>query len=174
MLLTEIRISERKKVYHGSVEEFDGFDINRIGENKADKGGWGIYLTESEEVARQYTPAGKPVIMEFYLPPGNYFDLDNPMDEYTFKELMEHLEYYNSSVHEKAKGLEEEIEEYGFDSYGLTGENFYDIISHDFGSRKGMSLFLAGTGFKGNTFVDKTNPNVRNYVLFSTKGLTRA
>ena len=174
MLLNEvISIQTRKTVFHGSHEEFDSFDLNRIGENKADKGGWGIYLSESEEVARQYTPEGKGVLMQFLLPTGKYLNLDEVMDEYSFNDIMENLEYFDERVYKKTESFREEIESYGFDDYQLTGLQFYEIIAHDFGSKKKMSLFLKDCGFMGNTFLDKTKPNVRNYVLFSTDGLRR-
>jgi len=174
MLINEImRVSGDQVVYHGAMEEFDTFDVSRIGENNRDYGGWGIYFSESEDIARQYTPVGKPTIMAFTLPSGQYFDLDDMMSEGLYRELMEYLEFYDEDAYEKTEHFREEIDEYGFDEYGLTGDSFYDIMSHDLGSRKNMSLFLKDFGFKGNTFLDRTDSSVRNYVLFSTNGLRK-
>jgi len=174
MILSEIhRVSGPKIVYHGSMYEFDSFDMNKIGSENSDKGGWGIYVSESEDVARQYTPEGKEIIMKLYLPSGKFFDLDSLMDEHLFNELMESLEYYNETVFNKTESFREEINNYEFHDYELTGLQFYEILSHDFGSKKEMSLFLKDFGFRGNTLMDKTHPNVRNYVLFSTDGLKK-
>lgn len=174
MLLNEIvNVKSGVIVYHGSTQEFTKFNMNKIGESKLDKGGWGIYVSESPEVARQYTPEGNSVIMKFMLPSGRYFDLDSIMDEHTFLNLMEELEYYDEKVFEKTESFREEIANYDFYDYALSGFQFYDILSHDFGSKRKMSLFLKESGFNGNTFMDKTNPNIRNYVLFSSEGLRR-
>ena len=173
MFLTEIYQSRSKVVYHGAMQDFDKFDLSRIGEN-ADKGGWGIYLSESEEVAKQYTPEGNPIIKKIVLPSGRYFDLDGSLDESLFNDLMESLEYFDESVYNKAQSLRDEVESYGFYEMNLTGFNFYDILSYDFGSKKKMSLFLKDYGLLGNTFMDKTQPSIRNYVLFSADRLRSA
>lgn len=47
--------SNKEILYHGSTEEFDKFDMSKVGANKVMKYGYGIYLTENPDVARIYT-----------------------------------------------------------------------------------------------------------------------
>jgi len=53
---SEQLIKDKKILYHGSMEEFDKFDFNRIGEGSGNEGfyGKGFYLTEIEETAELY------------------------------------------------------------------------------------------------------------------------
>lgn len=175
-ILTEtLDLNSSIVVYHGSSNSFDSFDMNKIGTNSNSlKGGWGIYFSTSEDIATQYTPEGKPIVKKFMLKSGTYFDFDRVMDDQTFEELINDLSYYNEKAHENAESFIEEVREYGGTyEYDLTGKNFYDILSHDLGGSKEMSMFLQHCGYKGTTFVDKTDSSVRNFVVFDPTSIKR-
>lgn len=47
--------NNKEVLYHGSTEEFDKFDMAKVGASGVMKYGYGIYLTENPDVAKQYT-----------------------------------------------------------------------------------------------------------------------
>ena len=54
--------------YHGSPEQFDHFDLSRAGEGTGIKFGFGVYLTESEASAVNYSqPRKHPPMKDHYL-----------------------------------------------------------------------------------------------------------
>ena len=54
--------------YHGSPERFDHFDLSRAGEGTGIKFGFGVYLTESEASAVNYSqPRKHPPMKDHYL-----------------------------------------------------------------------------------------------------------
>jgi len=153
-------------VYHGSMKDFGKFDITKIGSETKDlKGGWGIYFSDSREVAMQYTPEGNPIIKKYIIPKGDYFDLDEMLDEYFAQNIKNELE--NMEVSEK------NIEEFQTDFIeyipDISHGDVYDWLSHVLGSSKNASQFISDEGYVGNTFRDKTNRHARNYVMFDDK-----
>lgn len=56
------------KVYHGSPELFDHFDLSKAGEGTGVKFGFGVYITESEASAVHYSqPRNVPPAKDHYL-----------------------------------------------------------------------------------------------------------
>lgn len=178
MLLKEITtIVESITVYHGSAKNFDRFDANKIGTASGlDKGGWGFYFSTSREVSQDYAP-GDGVVKKFTIPSGEYFKFDGADDsmidaiysefqdlEMDEDEMEEHLEDYRSEYMDDA-------------SYRASTDNemLYTWLSYALGtsrnerasdSRKAASMFLAGMGYVGTTFKDKSHPEASNYVIF--------
>jgi len=177
MKLNEITIFlfEGINVYHGSAEEFDKFDANKIGSASGlDKGGWGFYFSTNREVAQDYAP-GDGVIKKFTIPSGDYFEFDAVDDGMIdaiygeFKDLdmdedklEDHLEDYRSEYMDD--------ESYRADT---TNDMLYTWLGYALGSRKAASEFLAYMGYVGTTFKDKNHPEASNYVVFDPGDIRR-
>jgi hypothetical protein len=170
MLLNEI-VDGGKIVYHGAMKEFDTPDLSLSGsESGSEKGGWGFYVSESPEVAKQYTPVGNPVIMKYTLPNGKYFDLDEAFSIHEGEKIQNWLDSMRIDENE----MEEFSIEFMSGEYESTNGDVYTWLSHVLESSKNASLFLHDhLGYIGNTFKDKTDRSVSNYVLFDVSRLKR-
>ena len=158
-------IVENINVFRGGTKQYDEFDMNKIGSGDGgSKGGWGIYCSDSREVASRYFLQGG-IIKEFSIPDGDYFDLDESLDEWLGQNIMSALE---------KRGINEnELEQFQTDFIDYIPETYnnqvYDWLSYVLGSEKNASLFLESMGFKGNRFKDKWDSEATNYVLFDNR-----
>src|ERR1035437_2239714 len=68
-------------VWHGSTKKFNNFDMSMVGTGDQNSlGGWGIYFSDNKDVSMRYfLPAGQ--IKQYRLQSGEYFDLDNAVDQ---------------------------------------------------------------------------------------------
>ena len=155
---------ENINVFHGSDRKFDEFDIDKIGSGDGKSlGGWGIYFSDSKEVSSRYS-LEKGFLKSFELKEGDYFDLDEGLEEGFSYHIIEQL---------KEKVNEEEIESFQTDyidyiQYGdITNHQFYDWLSYVLDSEKAASLFLESMGYLGNKFRDKWDSDAMNYVIFN-------
>jgi len=157
-------MNEGINVYHGSTEKFDTFDMSKVGTGDGKSlGGWGIYFSDSPEVSRRYyLPSGQ--MKEHEIRNGNYFDLDEIIDD--GQRIIQGLQ---------KQGIDDsQIEEFQSDflDYGdVTNKQAYDWLSYVLGGEKEASLFLKSLGYIGNTMMDKWENNARNYVLFDTSSI---
>ena len=149
------------KVYHGTDNDFNEFDLNRIGTGDGRSiGGWGIYFSTSKQVADQYR-TDRGYIKTFNLRNGSFFDLDGSIEQYGDMII-------NGLVR---KGVDDnEIEEFRNDyvDYDVTNKQALDWLNYVLGGEKQASLFLKALGFDGNTFIDKTDRSARNFVVYNT------
>lgn len=93
--LYEEVLNEQKIVYHGTDSKFDDFDLEKVGSGDGRSlGGWGVYLTDDPDVARQYmTDSGN--VHRYQLKRANFFDLDDVLaghEDYFQKAIDNHEE----------------------------------------------------------------------------------
>jgi len=165
MKLSDIAgILREMEVYHGSDAVFDKFDVNKIGSSSGiDKGGWGIYFTSSKEVASQYI-SGRGEVRSYRIPNGPYFDFGEGLDPGFAQRIYDELE--------EAEVSEDNLEQFRTDFmdegyvYDTTYEQVYDWLGYVMGSRKSASMFLSSMGYAGNVYSDRTDPDVKNYVVY--------
>ena len=161
--LFEEYISEIIDVYHGSDRKFDTFDLNKIGSGDGKNlGGWGIYFSDSEDVAQRYF-LKSGFVKRYQLRRGEYFNLDEYGDESGANLILEKLQNRNVS--------EDDLEEFQTDIigyiYDTTNKQIYDWLSYVLGSEKEFSLFLnIYLGYNGNKFKDRVNIDATNYVVY--------
>lgn len=162
-------LTEGINVYHGSTNDFDEFDIDKIGSGDGKSlGGWGIYFSDDENVSQRYYTTGGSV-KPFTLKSGKYFDLDEPLDEGFAEQILNEL---------RDRGVDEDnLEQFQTDyidyiRYGdVYNKGVYNWLSYVLGSEKEASLFLESLGFIGNTMMDKWDTTARNYIIFNPKSI---
>ena len=164
-IINETFLSEGIDVFHGTDRDFDEFDLNRIGSGDGKSlGGWGIYFSDSEDVSKRYfTKNG--FVKEFVIKSGEYFDLDESLDEWFGEKIKNKL---------GTLGIDEgELEQFQTDYIdyipNISNKDVYDWLSYVLDGEKNASLFLEKLGFIGNKFVDKWDRDATNYVLFNPK-----
>jgi hypothetical protein len=156
-------------VYHGSDHSFDKFDADKIGDASGqDKGGWGFYFTTSEEVASQYI-SGRGEVRAFRIPSGPYFDFDEGFGPSFAQRIYDELEEAGVSEDELDDYRDEMMDEQYV--YETTYDQVYRYLAHVLGSSKKVSLFLGNMGYVGNSYSDRTNPDVTNYVVFDSNDI---
>jgi hypothetical protein len=159
-----LRFNEGINVYHGSTEKFDTFDMNKVGTGDGKSlGGWGIYFSDNPEVSkRYYLPKGQ--LKQHEIRSGNYFDLDQPL---------ENGQRILSALQRQGVGESdlEEFEETYVNGYDTVGKQAYDWLSYVLGGEQQASLFLKSIGYIGNTMQDKWERDARNYVVFDTSAI---
>lgn len=157
-------LMENVQVYRGGTRKWSSFDMDKIGTGDGKSlGGWGIYCSDSENVAERYFLKGGQII-EFEIKEGPYFDLDETLDEGIAAQIMEKL---------RKKGIDEsELEQFQTDyvdyiQYGdITNNSAYEWLSYVLGSEKEASLFLKDMGYHGNKMKDRWQTDATNYILF--------
>ena len=149
-------------VWHGSTKKFDDFDMSMVGTgDNSSLGGWGIYFSDNKAVSMRYfLPAGQ--IRQYRLQSGEYFDLDNAVDQSETSRMFKMLQRLNTSE----KDLAEFDENYIHTDYPPTNKNLYDWLSFVLKSEKNASLFLDKLGYIGNTMEDRWERGARNYIVF--------
>jgi len=160
----KILIPEGIKVWHGSDRNFDSFDMSKVGSGDGKSlGGWGIYFSDTKEVSERYFTTNG-FVNEYELRHGNYFDFDAPASEDGDRIIngLEHLGVDEDEIEELKTDYIEQSVNYG----DVTNKQVYEWLSFVLGGEKEASLFLKSLGYVGNTFMDKWNPDARNYVVF--------
>lgn len=167
--LYEEVLNEQKIVYHGTDSKFNDFDLEKVGSSDGRSlGGWGIYLTDDQDVARQYmTDSG--TIHKYEIKRGNFFDFDDV--------LAGHEDYIQSAINKHEEMSDDDKSEFQSDfveySYDVTNKQVYEWLAIVLGSEKQASIFLRNLGFDGNKFMDKTTPSVTNYVVYDLSIIKR-
>lgn len=157
------------EVYHGSDNNFDDFDLSKIGSGDGRSlGGWGIYFSDSEEVSRIYiSNSGK--IKKYIIPSNNYFDLNESLDDSEAYRILSFLKKNNIS--------DEDVEQFESDFIGyipeITNRQVYEWLTHVLGSMKNASLFLDQLGYVGNKYTDRVHTHAHNYVIFNTSNIKK-
>jgi hypothetical protein len=156
---------ENINVFHGSDRQFDSFDMSKVGSGDGKAlGGYGIYFSDSEEVSNRHFIKGG-FVKQFQIKSGNYFNLDESLDEGTGNEILNRLIGNNVA--------ENDLEQFQTDFINyipdVTNKQVYDWLSQVLGGDMKASSFLNGMGYIGNKFIDKWDSSATNYVVFDTK-----
>lgn len=152
-------------VYHGSDRKFDVFDMNKIGSGDGKLlGGWGLYFSDSKDVSDRYK-TNNGFIKPYEIPDGEYFNLDEELDETTSNIIVKKLMKKDISP--------EDIEQFrdDYQPFQVNNKQAYDWLSYVLNGEKNASLFIKDLGYIGNTFKDKWDRGATNYVLFDTNGI---
>lgn len=162
-------LNEQEILFHGTDSKYDEFDLEKVGTGDGRSlGGWGIYLTNDYEIARQYiTDSGS--IHQYQLKRGNFFDLDDILDGYA-DNFQRALDRHDEISDDDKEEFDRDFVEYANDT---TNKQVYEWLSYVLGSEKNASLFLRGMGFDGNKYKDKTAPSVTNYVVYDLSIIKR-
>jgi len=155
------------EVFHGTDRPFERFDESKVGSGDGkDKGGWGIYFSNSKEVAGLYSTK-HGFVKRFGIPNGPYLALDSMLDSGEAYQILEELKDLNID--------ESEIEEFESDILGYledtTNKQMYVWLSYVLGSPKAASKFYGSLGYEGTTFEDKWSIGATNYVIFDTSSI---
>lgn len=153
-----------KILYHGSNFNFSKFDLKFIGKGEGlQKFGFGIYLTDTEELSNFYTTQlkGTQIIYKCRIPSDSrLYEWDSPVDDYLHNKF---INYLNENDFEKdAEKLQDEYEQYN--EY-MDFESYYKILSHLVGSPKKASESFVNFGIDGCMSNDISNRG-KIYVIF--------
>ena len=158
-------------LYHGTNADFDKFDekfyLTGIGEMAY---GWGVYLSNSINTAKEYGPGGQ--IMTVEVPDGKYLDSRRISKSETSKIAHAFYKFFLSSEHGQVyKGSEKEFWDYECSCLENVpdGSYLYGTISTFLGSDKEASEWLHSIGYVGLRFPghnSNTGEKFMNYVIF--------
>ena len=158
-------------LYHGTNADFDKFDENfyltGIGEMAY---GWGVYLSNSINTAKEYGPGGQ--IMTVEVPDGKYLDSRRISKSEASKIARAFYKFFLSSEHGQVyKGSEKEFWDYECSCLENVpdGSYLYGTISTFLGSDKEASEWLHSIGYVGLRFPghnSNTGEKFMNYVIF--------
>ena len=158
-------------LYHGTNADFDKFDENfyltGIGEMAY---GWGVYLSNSINTAKEYGPGGQ--IMTVEVPDGKYLDSRRISKSEASKIARAFYKFFLSSEHGQVyKGSEKEFWDYECSCLENVpdGSYLYGTISTFLGSDKETSEWLHSIGYVGLRFPghnSNTGEKFMNYVIF--------
>ena len=167
-------LTEGIHVYHGSDRKFDVFDINQVGSGDGKSlGGWGIYFSDSPEVSKRYVTKNG-FLKSFEITNGQFFNLDESLDEGVGQEILNRLKSYGSEGNHVS---EENFEQFQTDfiDYGSSVNNkqVYEWLSYVLGGDREASAFLEKVGYIGTVFKDKWDSDATNYVIFNPKDINK-
>ena len=158
-------------LYHGTNADFDKFDekfyLTGIGEMAY---GWGVYLSNSINTAKEYGPGGQ--IMTVEVPDGKYLDSRRISKSEASKIAHAFYKFFLSSEHGQVyKGSEKEFWDYECSCLENVpdGSYLYGTISTFLGSDKEASEWLHSIGYVGLKFPghnSNTGEKFMNYVIF--------
>ena len=158
-------------LYHGTNADFDKFDekfyLTGIGEMAY---GWGVYLSNSINTAKEYGPGGQ--IMTVEVPDGKYLDSRRISKSEASKIARAFYKFFLSSEHGQVyKGSEKEFWDYECSCLENVpdGSYLYGTISTFLGSDKETSEWLHSIGYVGLRFPghnSNTGEKFMNYVIF--------
>lgn len=158
-------------LYHGTNADFDKFDekfyLTGIGEMAY---GWGVYLSNSINTAKEYGPGGQ--IMTVEVPHGKYLDSRRISKSEASKIARAFYKFFLSSEHGQVyKGSEKEFWDYECSCLENVpdGSYLYGTISTFLGSDKEASEWLHSIGYVGLRFPghnSNTGEKFMNYVIF--------
>lgn len=159
-LFEEFIIKESIKVWHGSTVDFDEFNLDKIGSGDGKNlGGWGFYFSDDKNVSDRYYLKGG-IIKRFEIKEGDYFDLDELLDDSTKDQIIRELELQEI----KESDIEQFQEDYT--PYETTNKQVLEWLEYVMGSSKEASMLIKNMGYLGNKFKDKWETNSMNYVVF--------
>jgi hypothetical protein len=129
---------DKNILYHGSQKKFSEFNPKKVGSGDGkDVMGWGLYLTDSFELAKYY--ALNKYVYTVRVP---YIDKYIQWEEEISYDLHSNIVKYLSEIPGKkrhAKELQREYEEYG---NTITLHQMYDYLEAVLGNKKKVSVFL--------------------------------
>lgn len=163
-------------LYHGTNADFDKFDekfyLTGIGEMAY---GWGVYLSNSINTAKEYGPGGQ--IMTVEVPDGKYLDSRRISKSEASKIARAFYKFFLSSEHGQVyKGSEKEFWDYECSCLETVpdGSYLYGTISTFLGSDKEASEWLHSIGYVGLKFPGhniNTGEKFMNYVIFDANDI---
>jgi len=170
-LYEENGLIDELDLYHGTNADFEHFSedfyLTGIGEMAY---GWGVYLTNSINTAKEYSPGGQ--IMTVTVPDGKYLDSRRIGKAEAMKLARAFYKFYLSGKGADIyKGSEQEFWDYEC-SYIATvpdGSYLYGTVSTFLGSDKEASEWLHSMGYVGLRFPGhntNTGEKFMNYVIF--------
>jgi hypothetical protein len=138
------------KVWHGSVADFDKFDLSKTGSSNGIEFGWGIYTSDTKSVAEMYHEprmGGKLFELNIKNHENEYLDWDKSLGEQSdyVISILKDNDLYNES---------------------FTGEDLYDELRDEHGGSQAASEYLKSIGIKGNSYIDGVGGRSRTYVIF--------
>lgn len=167
--------NESIEVYHGTGKEFSSFLMDKVGTGEGlQKFGYGLYFTESTEVAKFYAEQAieGSVIYKVSIPSNLYLaEWDAPADTYA-RDILQQAEENEW----KESDVEDLMDGFGLsDAYRGQPETFgsiYDLIADTIGGQKKASEFLLNAGIDGIKYQSGTlsgmvnDSDFDNYVIF--------
>ena len=158
-------------LYHGTHADFDHFSedfyLTGIGEMAY---GWGVYLTNSINTAKEYSPGGQ--IMTVEVPDGKYLNSERIGKDEASKLARAFYRFYlNGKGAEIYKGSEQEFWDYECKYLETVpdGSYMYGTVSTFLGSDKEASEWFHSMGYAGLKFPGhnaNTGEKFMNYVIF--------
>jgi hypothetical protein len=127
-------------LYHGSTQKFDRFELGHsdLGEN-LNKFGYGVYLTDTEDLASYYANGKESYIYQCSIPrfSMNLIEWDDNVDEFLYRKVANSLSAlgYESD----AESLIEELNSYG-DT--ISTDSLYNITKDLIGEEEASKLFI--------------------------------
>lgn len=176
--------------YHGTRSRFAKFSQRKItGRGNKAQHGWGIYLTDSEAVARSYArfdgegPGGRTVRVTVDAEDDDFLEWDAPYAAQSSKvqRALQRLATKASAPGRLLKSMFKDMEDGSTQPEGWEGRQFYSVLhdaftdagrSRDDGANKKVSLWLARGGIVGVKFPDHTDAQdgtATNYCVFDVK-----
>lgn len=163
-------------VYHGTTNNFDNFDIAYIGGGWGTSYGWGFYLTDNIDAAKQYS--NNHIVMQVRIPDKKYlyYGKTVPKNERIriarlfFKYYTTEDEYGKTAYTTPELQKEFWMEECIYLTEPGDAGDIYGGIASILGSDKETSQFLYKIGYKGICFPGSkggTNIKFKNYVMFN-------
>jgi len=152
-------------VYHGSPNKFENFELEKVGTTIGRlTGGYGIYFTNKEEVAKEYALKGGSFI-QAKLKVSNFFDLDENITD--VDKILEQVEQDKRFTENDVDNLKSDF--LGTSDYGYevaTNRKLHEWLSDTLDEQQ-VSEFIEKLGYDGTTFIDKWDKDARNYVIFN-------
>ena len=158
-------------LYHGTHADFDHFSedfyLTGVGEMAY---GWGVYLTNSINTAKEYSPGGQ--IMTVEVPDGKYLNSERIGKAEASKLARAFYRFYlNGKGAEIYKGSEQEFWDYECKYLETVpdGSYMYGTVSTFLGSDKEASEWFHSMGYAGLKFPGhnaNTGEKFMNYVIF--------
>lgn len=161
-------------LYHGTHADFDQFKeefyLSGVGEMAY---GWGVYLTNSINTAKEYSPGGQ--IMTVEVPDGKYLNSERIGKAEASKLARAFYRFYlNGKGAEIYRGSEQEFWDYECKYLETVpdGSYMYGTVSTFLGSDKEASEWFHSMGYAGLKFPGhnaNTGEKFMNYVIFDAK-----
>lgn len=158
---------EELDLYHGTQADFDKFDLAYLSSGFGQQAyGFGVYLTDNKECAREYSGGG--MIYTTKVPDGPYLSYDGIKKADAQRIAKKFFKYYtteNEYGKEAYAGFENEFwnEECKYIADSQNGGDVYGTIASILGSDKETSEFLNGLGYKGLTWFNTTINGSKSY-----------
>lgn len=162
-------------LYHGTNADFNQFSedffLSGVGEMAM---GWGVYLTNSLNTAKAYSPGGQ--VMTVQVSDGKYLDGKRIRKAEAMDIARKFYKYYLSTEYGKSAYGNCQQEFWDYECSGIAncpdGSYLYGTVATLLGDDKEASKWLHSIGYAGLRFYS-TNVNTGeksvNYVIFDTK-----